>query len=382
MRSSVGGWPRSARVAVVLIAGLGLLAAGASAASALHGSTARARHADAGAVVDLRKTGLGRVLADRRGRTLYLFEADEFGRSVCYGKCAKFWPPLLTSGQPRAGAGARNALVATTKRRDGRLQVTYAGYPLYFFANDARPGETHGQGVDGFGGEWYVLDALGRKIEHSRHGGGPAAVNVRKTALGPVLADDRGRTLYMFEADSGTASHCYGKCAAIWPPLLSSGKPEAAGTARAALLGQARRNDGSVQVTYKGHPLYYFAKDVRAGQTLGEGIDGFGGEWYALDRAGAALEAHGSGSKGEHTATTTPAAEATTAATAAATARETARTRSAVTTRRDGAAAAPSPSRRARSPSGLGRHGRSLRGCRRFPRTTRPPSSTRRRAAA
>jgi predicted lipoprotein with Yx(FWY)xxD motif len=298
MGSATRGWVRSARVGLVLVAGLVVLAGGIGSASALVGSTSRTRAADTGAVVKLRKTALGQVLVDRRGRTLYLFEADEFGRSVCTAKCATFWPPLLTSATPSAAGGARGALIGTTRRSNGRLQVTYDGYPLYFFAKDSKPGDTHGQGVDGFGGEWYVLDKLGRKIEHSRHGDDPAAVSVRRTGLAPVLVDARGRTLYLFEADNGTSSHCYGKCASAWPPLLSTGKPQATGGARAALLGDTRRADGSLQVTYHGHPLYYFAKDTRAGQTLGEGIDGFGGEWYVLDRSGIKLEQHGSGSSG------------------------------------------------------------------------------------
>ncbi len=274
-----------------------LLVSAVGAAFAVVDSAGRVGSSSAGSALQLRKTPLGRVLADGRGRTLYLFEADEYGLSACSGKCATFWPPLLTRGAPRAGAGVHAGLIGTTKRSGGGLQVTYAGYPVYRFVKDAKPGQAAGQGVDGFGAEWYVLDALGRKIEDSRHGGDPAVVTVRDTALAPALVDGRGRTLYLFEADEGTRSHCYGKCAQVWPPLLTHGKPQAGAGAIAALLRDAKRRDGSLQVTYNGHPLYYFAKDGRAGQTLGEGIDGFGGEWYALDAAGKKLE-HGGGSSG------------------------------------------------------------------------------------
>ena len=275
---------------IVAIATVGsVLAASGLALHGTNGATA------AGAQVKVHKTGLGRVLVDQRGRTLYLFEADEFGRTACYGKCATAWPPLLTSGQPRAAAGAHAALLGTTKRKDGKLQVTYAGYPLYLFVKDAKAGQTLGQGLDGFGGEWYVLDAKGRKIEDGQHGGGPASVAVRKTALGRVVADDRGRTLYLFEADHGPTSACYGKCAGAWPPLLTTGKPQMSSGVRAALLGTTKRKDGSLQVTYAGHPLYFFVKDTEAGQTLGQGLDGFGGEWYVLNGAGRKLEKRAGG---------------------------------------------------------------------------------------
>jgi predicted lipoprotein with Yx(FWY)xxD motif len=293
----------SARTWVAAIAALAaLVAVAAGAALAASGGSGRS---DAGALVKVEKTGLGRVLVDGRGRTLYLFEPDEFGLSVCDGRCAAFWPPLLTAGAPRAGVGAKAALLGTTKRKDGKLQVTYQGYPLYRFLKDTTAGQTTGQGVDAFGGEWYVLDAQGRKIEDGRHGGDPAAVKTHKTALGSVLTDARGRTLYLFEADHGTASACYGKCATFWPPLLTTGKPQASAGTKAALLGTTKRKDGALQVTYHGHPLYYFLNDQQAGQTTGEGVDGFGAAWYALNAAGTKIEAKHSPGQDNSSSTTT-----------------------------------------------------------------------------
>ena len=93
--------------------------------------------------------------------------------------------------------------------------MTYQGYPVYTFFKDTKPRQAAGQGLDFFGGEWYVLDAQGRKIEDGRHGG-PAALKLTKTPLGRVLTDDRGRTVFMFGADHGTSA-CYGPCAANWP---------------------------------------------------------------------------------------------------------------------------------------------------------------------
>jgi predicted lipoprotein with Yx(FWY)xxD motif len=289
---------------VTVIGALAFFSVVVTAAIAASGGSVRA---GAGALVKVGKTRLGNVVVDQRGRTLYLFEPDEYGRSVCTGKCATFWPPLLTTGTPRAGAGVQEALLGSTKRGDGKVQVTYRGYPLYLFLKDTKRGQTLGQGVDAFGGEWYVLDPRGRKIEDGRHGGDPAVLKLGNTALGRVLTDERGRTVYLFEADKGTTSACYGKCATSWPPLLTTGTPQAGAGTQAGLLGTTKRRDGTVQVTYHGHPLYYFARDAQAGQALGEGIDAFSGEWYAVSVAGIRVEhgAHASGGGDNPPETTT-----------------------------------------------------------------------------
>jgi predicted lipoprotein with Yx(FWY)xxD motif len=106
---------------------------------------------------------LGKVLVDGKGRTVYLFEADTGKDSTCYVNCAVFWPPVLTAGAPRAGAGAKAALLGTTTRTDGTLQVTYAGHPLYYFSTDS-PGDAYGEGVNGFGGLWWVMAPSGAAI--------------------------------------------------------------------------------------------------------------------------------------------------------------------------------------------------------------------------
>jgi predicted lipoprotein with Yx(FWY)xxD motif len=118
-----------------------------------------------GTVVSTASTSLGRILADSRGRTLYLFEKDRNGKSVCAGKCATFWPPLIAAGKTRATSGAKPSLLGTTRRADGRLQVTYKRHPLYRFAKDTRKGQTKGEGVDAFGAEWYVVSPAGNKID-------------------------------------------------------------------------------------------------------------------------------------------------------------------------------------------------------------------------
>jgi predicted lipoprotein with Yx(FWY)xxD motif len=118
-----------------------------------------------GATVDVSDTGLGTILVSNDGMTLYLFEQDTSSESTCYDECAGAWPPLTTSGEPQAGDGVEASKLGTTERTDGSTQVTYGGYPLYFFVKDTAPGDTNGQGVDGFGAEWYVLSPDGMAVE-------------------------------------------------------------------------------------------------------------------------------------------------------------------------------------------------------------------------
>jgi predicted lipoprotein with Yx(FWY)xxD motif len=122
---------------------------------------------------------------------------------------------------------------------------------------------------------------------------GTASVALAGSKLGRILVDGKGRTLYLFEADKGPKSNCDGACAAAWPPLTTRGEPAAAAGVATAKLGTSKRDDGTSQVTYNGHPVYTFAGDRAPGQTTGEGVDDFGAEWYALSRAGQKIETHG-----------------------------------------------------------------------------------------
>jgi predicted lipoprotein with Yx(FWY)xxD motif len=117
------------------------------------------------AKVGVRRSALGRIIVDGKGRTLYLFEKDKKRRSACYGQCATYWPPLLTRGKPVARAGAKQMLLGTTRRTNGSRQVTYAGHPLYRFVQDRKPGQTNGEGSQAFGGGWDALSPAGKKIE-------------------------------------------------------------------------------------------------------------------------------------------------------------------------------------------------------------------------
>src|SRR5256885_14260395 len=134
---------------------VGLMAAGVLAAAAFATSTS---------TITLRTTAVGKVLVAANGRTLYLFTADKGKKSTCYGQCAGYWPPLFAA-TPTVGAGLKASMLGTTKRRDGKLQVTYAGHPLYYFVQDKKAGDVKGQGFVHFGGSWWVVSAAGMSIQ-------------------------------------------------------------------------------------------------------------------------------------------------------------------------------------------------------------------------
>jgi predicted lipoprotein with Yx(FWY)xxD motif len=121
--------------------------------------------------VSTASTKLGRVLVNSRGHTLYLFGKDKRGKTACSGMCATFWPPLIASGKPRATAGVKASLLGTTKRADGRLQVTYNHHPLYTFAKDTKKGQTNGEGINAFGGTWDAVSPAGAKVVKQSSGG-------------------------------------------------------------------------------------------------------------------------------------------------------------------------------------------------------------------
>jgi predicted lipoprotein with Yx(FWY)xxD motif len=117
-----------------------------------------------------------------------------------------------------------------------------------------------------------------------------SVVSTKTSSLGTFLVDGNGRTLYLWDADHGSKSTCSGACAQAWPPATNTGTPKASGAVKASLLGTTKRADGSLEVTYAGHPLYYYVGDTKAGQTTGEGSDGFGSPWWVVTPAGKALQ--------------------------------------------------------------------------------------------
>jgi predicted lipoprotein with Yx(FWY)xxD motif len=164
------------RRAVALAAVLGVAATGcggggtskaapapAASPAAAHGKAEPKPKPPGGKRVTLHGSGYGRILADGRGRALYLFTRDQ-AKSRCQGDCAKAWPPLLTKGAPRAGARVKQMLLGTVKRSDGKRQVTYRGHPLYRYVGDREPGQVLCQAVLEYGGYWYVVERSGDPV--------------------------------------------------------------------------------------------------------------------------------------------------------------------------------------------------------------------------
>ena len=173
-RDARNGRTRGPRTTLVvgiasLLGVLGFLTAGSIAGAASHTN----------ATVSVRTTPLGTILVNPSGHSLYMFKNDRNGKSTCSGSCAKFWPPLIAHGKLTAGRGAKNALLGTTKRSDGRLQVTYRKHPLYTFAPDKQPGQVNGQGS---GGVWYVMSG----------GGAPIVKALATTAPATTTSSDDG----------------------------------------------------------------------------------------------------------------------------------------------------------------------------------------------
>ena len=128
-------------------------------------------------VVSTRGSGLGQILVDGQGRTVYLFANDTGSTSTCNGSCASYWPPVPVAGAPQVTGGASASSVGVVSRSDGRMQVSYAGHPLYYYVGDRKAGQTKGQGLSQFGAKWYVLGSAGAAITssggaHANSGGG------------------------------------------------------------------------------------------------------------------------------------------------------------------------------------------------------------------
>jgi predicted lipoprotein with Yx(FWY)xxD motif len=168
------------RTVLGAVLAVALAAAGVAAAAAVTHQSSAASNATAGRVT-LHQTKIGKVLATSSGRTLYLFLKDKNRKSSCYGQCATFWPPLMKKGALRAGAGVKARLLGTTKRKNGKAQVTYRGHPLYLFKLDHASGQIEGQGQNTFGAKWYALSASGTANKKAPPGGGGTTTSTTTT---------------------------------------------------------------------------------------------------------------------------------------------------------------------------------------------------------
>ncbi len=201
---------------------------------------------------------LGAFLVGPNGKTLYMFKNDQPGVSNCVDQCAANWPPLTVAegAEPTLQLGLTGEL-GVIARADGSRQVTYNDMPLYYWVNDAAPGDATGQNVREV---WFVIQP-------------PTLAVSRSDELGDFLVGPNGMTLYTFKNDQPGVSNCVDQCAINWPPLTvgSSQEPTAAEGVTGA-IGVIERADGSRQVTYNGMPLYYWINDVVPGDTTGHNV--------------------------------------------------------------------------------------------------------------
>jgi predicted lipoprotein with Yx(FWY)xxD motif len=214
--------------------------------------------------IQIASAGGKTYLADSNGMTLYYYTKDVDGSSACYGGCAKAWP-IFSAPNPSVGPGLSTSDFGTITRTDGTSQTTYKGWPLYYWAKDAKAGDMTGEGV---GGVWYIVDV-------------PASTVMIGTSstLGNYLTDGTGKTLYWFTKDTPGVSNCSGGCISAWP-VFNPQSVVVPSALSASDFGTITRADGTQQTTYKGYPLYYWAKDAKRGDTTGQNV---GGVWFVID---------------------------------------------------------------------------------------------------
>jgi len=235
---------------------------------------------------------LGQYLVDGKGMTLYIFTNDGRDKSNCDAGCLANWPPLLAHSIPASGPGVEASQIGSAMLADGSQIVTYDHHPLYYFINDAKPGDITGQGV---GSVWFVISPSGKEIEGpvgsvDTSNSVPVAASGEPTinlatdpTLGQILVDGKGMTLYVFTKDGPDQSNCDAACLAKWPPLLTQGNPILGPRVDDSKIGSAMLADGTKIVTYNHMPLYYFIKDTKPGDTNGQGV---GSVWYVINRDG------------------------------------------------------------------------------------------------
>lgn len=218
--------------------------------------------------VRIATTQLGKVLVDEKGMTLYYFSRDipANGTSSCYGSCAALWP-IFNVNNIVVSEPLSSGDFSMITRSDGTKQIAYKGWPLYYYQNDAKPGDVNGEGILQV---WFVA-----KPDYS-------VMIEQKGPLGSYITDSSGRTLYYFLKDTTGTSVCTGSCIATWPafsadPLIL---PTLLNNSDFAAVS---RTDGVKQIAYMGRPLYYYVNDKKPGDTTGQGFNNL---WYVANVSG------------------------------------------------------------------------------------------------
>lgn len=223
-------------------------------------------------------SGLGAVLTNDAGLTLYRFDGDtaQPPASNCDGGCAETWPPVYVDGEQPRVKGVDPKLLGTITRKDGKKQLTVANWPQYTFKNDTKPGEAKGVAVP----KWFATATDGKKAQQNK---AIALTSATVKDLGVVATDSDGMTLYRFDDDSANppTSNCSGECAVQWPPAYVSEGFQVQGV-DPALVGTIER-DGKKQLTIAGSPQYLFSGDKVCGDANGQGV---GGKWWATKADG------------------------------------------------------------------------------------------------
>ncbi|MFJ7778450.1 SCO0930 family lipoprotein [Streptomyces yangpuensis] len=247
----------------------------------------------------------GPVLTDSAGLTLYRFDKDTAKppKSNCEGDCAKTWP-VVAAGDVTAAAGMDPSMLGEVVRGDGTKQLTVAGWPVYRFNKDAKPGDVNGQGV---GGVWFAFGPDGKKAakgapaEAAPYEAPPAAASpapgeaapaegapglsvAKDPKLGEHIVDGKGMTVYRFKKDTAwpMVSNCVGDCLNKWPVVPPVDKANAKGITEKNYRVMDRP-DGKQQQTVDCWPIYTFSGDKKPGDTNGQGV---GGTWYAVSPDG------------------------------------------------------------------------------------------------
>jgi predicted lipoprotein with Yx(FWY)xxD motif len=208
--------------------------------------------------------GVGLVLVDSNGMTLYYFTKDVIGKSNAAGAILQSWP-IFNAGSFIVDASLNPQDFATITRDDGQKQTTYQGWPLYYYSKDKVPGDVLGEGVAGM---WFVLKVPFYTV-----------MLQSKTDVGNYLVDSNGMSLYYFTRDSVGKSTATAALLANWP-IFNVPNFVVVSAINTSDFSTIKRDDGQIQATYKGWPLYYYVKDQVSGDTNGQGV---GGVWYLID---------------------------------------------------------------------------------------------------